>query len=156
MRTTIKKRIVDSLSGTRLFNEIKLLLKEKRPMNCIRRMQEFDLLQFVSPEMLKDRKDLETLERLESVFSWAGMITLPREPEIWCVYFLGLFYSLEEEAFLKAADRLQLPTRMKNSLGQDRTTCRESLKRLNSQKEWEPKRSTIPLPTFLLKRLFFC
>ena len=139
MRTTIKKRLVDSLSGTRLFNEIKLLLKEKRPMNCIRRMQEFDLLQFVSPEMLKDRKDLETLERLESVFSWAGMITLPREPEIWCVYFLGMFYSLEEEAFLKAADRLQLPTRMKNSLGQDRTTCRESLKRLNSQKEWEPK-----------------
>ena len=139
MRTTIKKRLVDSLSGTRLFNEIKLLLKEKRPMNCIRRMQEFDLLQFVSPKMLKDHKDLETLERLESVFSWAGMITLPREPEIWCVYFLGMFYSLEEEAFLKAADRLQLPTRMKNSLGQDRTTCRESLKRLNSQKEWEPK-----------------
>ena len=139
MRTTIKKRLVDSLSGTRLFNEIKLLLKEKRPMNCIRRMQEFDLLQFVSPEMLKDRKDLETLERLESVFSWAGMITLPREPEIWCVYFLGLFYSLEEEAFLKATDRLQLPTRMKNSLGQDRITCSESLKRLKSQNEWEPK-----------------
>ena len=77
-------------------------------MNCIRRMQEFDLLQFVSPEMLKDRKDLETLERLESVFSWAGMITLPREPETWRVYLLGLFYSLEEEAFLKATDRLQL------------------------------------------------
>ena len=139
MRTTIKKRLVDSLSGTRLFNEIKLLLKEKRPMNCIRRMQAFDLFQFVSPDMLKGRKALEALENLESVFSWAGMITLPREPEIWCVYFLGLFYSLEEEAFLKAADRLQLPTRMKNSLGQDRTTCRESLKRLNSQKEWEPK-----------------
>ena len=139
MRTTIKKRLVDSLSGTRLFNEIKLLLKEKRPMDCIRRMQAFDLFQFVSPEMLKGRKDLEALEKLESVFSWAGMITLPREPEIWCVYFLGMFYSLEEEAFLKAADRLQLPTRMKNSLGQDRTTCRESLKRLNSQKEWEPK-----------------
>jgi len=139
MQRTIKKRLVDSLSGTRLFNEIKLLLKEKLPMNCIRRMQEFDLLQFVSPEMLKDPKDLETLEGLESVFSWAGLITLPREPEIWYVYFLGMFYSLEEEAFLKATDHLQLPTQMKNSLGNDRTTCRESLKRLKSQKEWEPK-----------------
>ena len=139
MRTTIKKRLVDSLSGKRLFNEIKLLLKEKRPMDCIRRMQAFDLFQFVSPEMLKGRKDLEALENLESVFSWAGMITLPREPETWRVYLLGLFYSLEEEAFLKATDRLQLPTRMKYSLGQDRTTCRESLKRLNSKKEWGPK-----------------
>jgi tRNA nucleotidyltransferase (CCA-adding enzyme) len=139
MRNAIKKRLIDSLSGTRLFNEIKLLLKEKRPTNCIRRMQEFNLLQFVSPEMLKNEKDLEVLERLESVFSWADMIALPRKPEIWQVYFLGLFYSLDEEAYLKAVERLQLTTRMKNSLGQSRTQCRESLKRLNAEKEWEPK-----------------
>ena len=139
MRTTIKKRLVDSLSGTRLFNEIKLLLKEKRPMDCIHRMREFDLFQFVSPEMLQDPEDMETLARLEPVISWAGMTTLPREPEIWRVYFIGLFHSLEEEAFLKAADRLQLPTRMKSLLEADRTACRESLERLKSQKEWGPK-----------------
>lgn len=139
MRAAIKKRAVDSLSGTRLFNEIKLLVKEKRPMHCIRRMRELDLLQFVSPEMLKDREEVETLERLGSVFSWASTITLPREPEIWRVYFLALFYFLEEDAFLKAADRLQLSARMKNSLERDRTTCRASLRRLQFQKEWEPK-----------------
>ncbi len=139
MRTTVKKRLVDSLSGMRLFNEIKLLLKEKRPMDCIHRMRAFDLLQFVSPEMLKESKDIETLERLESVISWAGRVALPREPEIWRVYFLGLFYSLEEQAFLKAAERLHLPARMKNSLEQDRTACRESLQRLKSHKEWGPK-----------------
>jgi len=139
MRTTIKKRLVDSLSGTRLFNEIKLLLNEKRPVDCIHRMREFDLFQFVSPEMLQDPKDMETLARLESVISWGSMTTLPREPEIWRIYFMGLFHSLEEEAFLKAVDRLQLPTRMKSSMGQDRIACRESLKRLQSQKEWGPK-----------------
>ena len=139
MRSTIKKRLVDSLSGTRLFNEIKLLLKEKRPMDCIRRMQGFDLFQFISPEMLKASKDLEVLERLESVFPWADRVIVPEKPENWYVYFLGLFYSLEEEAFLKAADRLHLPARMKNSLQDDRTGCRESLKRLTSQKEWGPK-----------------
>ncbi len=139
MRNTTRKHLVDSLSGTRLFNEIKLLLKEKRPMDCIHRMQEFELLQSVSPKMLKDAKDLKTLEKLESVISWAGMLDLPQEPEIWQVYFLGLFYSLEEEVFLKAADRLHLPTRMKKSLEQDRSQCRESLIRLKNQKEWEPK-----------------
>ena len=139
MRSTIKKRLVDSLSGMRLFNEIKLLLNEKRPMDCIRRMQEFDLFQFVSPEMLKAPEDIEVLERLESVFPWADRVIVSEKPETWYVYFLGLFYSLDDEAFLKAADRLHLTTRMKSSLQADRTGCRESLKRLTSQKEWAPK-----------------
>jgi tRNA nucleotidyltransferase (CCA-adding enzyme) len=139
MRSTIKKRLVDSLSGMRLFNEIRLLLKEKRPTDCIRRMQEFDLLHFVSPEILKNTNDLATLDKLESVFSWGGMVNLPREPEAWKVYLLGLLYSLDEKAFLLVVDRLQLTTRMKSSLGQDRTECRESIRRLSSNKDWEPK-----------------
>jgi len=139
MRNTIKKRLVDSLSGTRLFNEIKLLLKEKNSVDCIRRMQELDLFHFVSPEMLKDPKELEILEKLESIFSWAAMINLRKEPEAWQVYFLGLIYTLDDEAFLKAADRLQLTTRMKSSLEKDRAQCRVSLKRLSSKKDWEPE-----------------
>jgi tRNA nucleotidyltransferase (CCA-adding enzyme) len=139
MRSTIKKRLVDSLSGTRLFNEIKILLNEKGPMDCIRRMQEFDLFQFVSPEMLQDPKDLAVLDRLESVFSWADRVITANKPDVWYVYFLGLFYSLKEDAFLKAADRLHLPTRMKNSLQADRIHCREILELLISNKEWGPK-----------------
>ncbi len=139
MQSAIKNRLVDSLSGTRLFNEIKLLLKEENPINCIHRMQKLDLFQFISPKILKDPQDLETLERLDSVFSWTGLISLPRQPEAWQVYFFGLFYSLGDEDFLKVADRLHLPTRMRNSMRQDRTHCRASLKRLKDQKEWEPK-----------------
>jgi len=139
MCSTIKKRLVNSLSGTRLFNEIKILLNEKRPIDCIRRMQGLELFQFVSPEMLQAPKDLEVLERLESVFAWADRVITADKPDVWYVYFLGLFYSLKENAFLKAADRLLLPTRMKNSLQADRIHCRESLELLNSNKEWGPK-----------------
>ena len=139
MCSTIKKRLVNSLSGIRLFNEIKILLNEKRPIDCIRRMQGFELFQFVSPEMLQAPKDLEVLERLESVFAWADRVITADKPDVWYVYFLGLFYSLKENAFFKAADRLHLPTRMKKSLQADRIHCRESLELLNSNKEWGPK-----------------
>lgn len=139
MRSTIKKRLVDALSGARLFNEIKILLNEKDPMDCIRRMHEFDLFQFVSPEMLQAPKDIEVLERLESVFSWADRVITADKPDVWYVYFLGLFYSLKEDAFLKAVDRLNLPTRMKNSLQADRIHCRESLELLICNKAWGPK-----------------
>jgi tRNA nucleotidyltransferase (CCA-adding enzyme) len=139
MRSTIKKRLVDALSGVRLFNEIKILLNEKEPMDCIRRMQELDLFQFISPEMLQVPKDLEVLERLEPVFSWADRVITADKPDIWYVYFLGLFYPLKEDAFLKSVDRLNLPTRMKNSLQSDRLHCRKSLELLISNREWGPK-----------------
>jgi tRNA nucleotidyltransferase (CCA-adding enzyme) len=138
MRTSIKKNLVDSLSGTRLFNEIKLLLNEKKTMDCIRRMQEFDLFQFVSPEMFKEPQDLEVLERLESIFLSEKRIIIRGKPKVWYVYLLGLFYSLDEVAFLKAAKRLNLPNRIKNSLCEDRTQCRESLEKLTSKKKCEP------------------
>jgi tRNA nucleotidyltransferase (CCA-adding enzyme) len=139
MHSTIKKRLVDSLSGTRLFNEIKILLKEKVPMDCIRRMQDLGLFQFVSPEMLQVPKDIDVLERLESAFSWMDRVITADKPDVWYVYFLGLFYSLKEDAFLKAVDRLNMPTRMKKSLQADRIHCRESLELLISNKEWGPK-----------------
>jgi tRNA nucleotidyltransferase (CCA-adding enzyme) len=139
MRSAIKKHLVDSLSGTRLFNEIKLLLKEKRPIDCLRRMQEFDLFQFVSPEMLEAHEDFEVLKRLESIFPWAERVICIRKPEVWYVYLLGLFYSLTEEAFFKAADRLHLTARIKKSLCEDSTNCRQTLKQLMLRKAWEPK-----------------
>jgi tRNA nucleotidyltransferase (CCA-adding enzyme) len=138
MRSTIEKRLVDSLSGMRLFNEIKMLLNENHPVRCIRRVRELGLFHYVSPEILKDPKELEILEKLDSVFSWAGMVNLPSTPEVWQVYFLGLTYSLEEEAFLKVADRLQLTTRLRTSLEKDRAYCRENLKRWNANEDWGP------------------
>ena len=135
MRTSIKKNLVDSLSGTRLFNEIKLLLNEKKTMDCIRRMQEFDLFQFVSPEIFKGSQDLEVLERLESIFLSEEKRIVIGKPKVWYVYLLGLFYSLDEVAFLKAAKRLDLSNRIKNSLHEDRTHCRQSLKKLTSKNE---------------------
>lgn len=138
MRTSIKKNLVDSLSGTRLFNEIKLLLNEKKTMDCIRRMQEFDLFQFVSPEIFKGSQDLEVLERLESIFLSEEKRIVIGKPKVWYVYLLGLFYSLDEVAFLKAAKRLDLSNRIKNSLHEDRTQCRQSLKKLTSKNECGP------------------
>jgi tRNA nucleotidyltransferase (CCA-adding enzyme) len=138
MRTCIKNNLVDSLSGTRLFNEIKLLLNEKKTMDCIRRMQEFDLFQFVSPEMFKEPQELEVLERLDSIFLSEERIIVTGKPKVWYVYLLGLFYYLDEVAFLKAAKRLHLPNRLKNSLYEDRTHCRESLEKLIFKKKCEP------------------
>ena len=57
MKVAIKKDLVDSLSGTRLLNEITLILKEKDPLKHILRMKEFDLLKLKSSLIILDSAD---------------------------------------------------------------------------------------------------
>lgn len=135
MRVAIKKGLVDSLSGTRLLNEIILVLKESQPLKCILRMKDLDLLQFLSPQMM----DTRALEKISAVLSWAETISLPEEPEIWYIYFLSLLYSLDEKSFARVVERLQMQARLKKSLIRDRETCKESLALLEKDKDWTPE-----------------
>ena len=139
MRVAIKKRLVDSLSGARLLNEITLILKEKYPLKYILRMKEFDLLKFISSQIILDSADLEALEKIETVLSWTQTISLPEKPEVWYVYLLAIIYSLDEESFMETIEKLPMQARLKKSLIVDRRTCKKGLELLGKDKDWEPE-----------------
>ena len=139
MRAAIKKDIVDSLSGTRLLNEITLILKEKHPLKYILRMKEFDLLKYKSSLIILDSADLEALERIETVLSWTETISLPEKPEVWSVYLLAILYSLNDEEFVRILGQLLMPAKLKKSLSMDRYYCKKGLELLVEDKDWEPE-----------------
>ena len=74
MRSAINQRLVDDLSGTRLLNEVILILKESRALKYILRMKDLDILKFVSPQLI----DISALKNIPAVLS--GSISLPEEP----------------------------------------------------------------------------
>jgi len=151
MKVAIKKRLVDSLSGTRLLNEIILILNENHPLKCILRMRELGLLQFVSPQMM----DLQALEKIPAVLSWAEFISLPEKPEVWYVYFLALLYALDEESFARTADRLQMQARLKKTLIRDRETCKQGLMLLETDKDWSPETIYNQLSEFSVEAVIY-
>ena len=139
MRDAIKKALVTSLSGTRLLNEITLILKERDPLKHILRMKEFDLLKFISSQIILDSADLEALEKIKAVLSWAETIPLIEKPEVWYVYLLAIIYSLDDESFMQMLEKLQMQARLKKSLTIDRRTCKKALELLGEDKNWEPE-----------------
>jgi tRNA nucleotidyltransferase (CCA-adding enzyme) len=80
----------NKLSGSRLFQEFKLLLEEESPLICLRRMEEFDLLQSLHPLFKLDRTKERILEHTEKVLSWYRLLYTEPKPEVWKVYLLGL------------------------------------------------------------------
>ncbi len=138
MKNAVQKGWVDALSGSRLLNELILLMKEAAPVKCVRRMREFELFACIAPAMLKDAKQVAPLDRIEGVLAWAERVPVNAEPEVWYVYFLGLFYELDRASFRRAADRLKLPMRLRKRLEADRESCRESLPKLKDRKKRAP------------------
>jgi len=139
MRGAIKKALVTSLSGTRLLKEITLILKERDPLKHILRMKEFDLLKFISAQIILDSADLEALGKIETVLLWAETIFLTEKPEVWYVYLLAIIYSLNDESFIQMLEKLQMQGRLKKSLTIDRRTCKKALELLAEDKNWEPE-----------------
>ncbi|MBI4389622.1 MAG: CBS domain-containing protein [Nitrospinae bacterium] len=138
LKHAVKKRLVDQLSGSRLLNELILILKEKKPLRCILRMKELDLLKFVHPGILKERESLETLQRVEEVLSWSKMASLPRSPDVWHIYLMGLAYSLPASAFAQAVERLNMPMKLRVRLKSDCEGCAEALRRLKRKQDRSP------------------
>tara|TARA_B100000686_G_scaffold54198_1_gene58390 strand:- start:1404 stop:2753 length:1350 start_codon:yes stop_codon:yes gene_type:complete len=139
MKVAIKKKMVGLLSGTRLLNEIILIMKEKNPLNCILRMKELGFLQSMFPQLVLNFADLQAMEKIEAVLSWMETMSLPEKPKKWYVYFLALFYSLEEESFVQTAERFQVKAQLKKTMMRDRCSCRAGLELLKKDKDWNPE-----------------
>lgn len=138
MKIAVKKRLVDELSGSRLLNEIVLIMKENQPVPCIRRMREFSLLQFISPNLQLDSPALEVLDRVEGVLSWAKMVPFAHPPETWFIYFMGFLSELNKPVFEQVVERLKIPLRLKKRLEMDLEACVEARLRLAGANELSP------------------
>lgn len=96
------------LSGRRLFIELKLLLMEQEPLRSIERMNELQILQFISPDIKYTKKIRELLRDIKGVLSWFNLLYLGEVYEPWKVYWHGLTSSLNAKALQNLVERMQM------------------------------------------------
>lgn len=104
IKNAVKIDALKEISGHRLFTELKLILSESDPIRAIERMNEFDLLQYISPQIVYNEKLKKLLEEIKSVIAWYRLLYLEEEFEPWQVYWYGLTSSLEDAEFAKVMD----------------------------------------------------
>jgi tRNA nucleotidyltransferase (CCA-adding enzyme) len=108
MKNAVKINTFRGLSGRRLFLEMRLLLMEEEPLRAIERMNEFGLLQFLSPKikMTKGLRDL--LQEIRGVTTWFNLLYLEEPCERWKVYWHGLTSLLDAKALNELTERIQM------------------------------------------------
>jgi tRNA nucleotidyltransferase (CCA-adding enzyme) len=104
IKNAVKINCFKDLSGRRLFIELKLLLKEEDPVRGIARMNEFNLLSFISPEIQFNKALQALLEEIRRIIVWYNLLYLGGRFEPWKVYWHGLTSSLDIGALKVLAD----------------------------------------------------
>ena len=85
-----------------------ILLMEQEPLRSIERMNELDLLQFISPEIKITKGLKKLLEEIRGVTSWFNLLYLEEPCETWKVYWHGLTSPLDDKALKNLAIRMQM------------------------------------------------
>ncbi|MCP4667054.1 MAG: CBS domain-containing protein [Deltaproteobacteria bacterium] len=106
IKSAVKGNSFKELSGRRLFVELNLILKEQDPVKAIERMDEFDLLRFIAPEIRLTGGLRALLEEIRRVITWYHLLYLEDPLEPWKVYWHGLTSQLGYKALESLAKKL--------------------------------------------------
>lgn len=108
IKNAVKINALREISGHRLFIELKLILSESDPIKAIERMNEFNLLQYISPKIVYTEKLKRLLEEIKNVIGWYRLLYLEESFEPWKVYWYGLTSPLESKEFAKLMEFMGL------------------------------------------------
>ena len=140
MKNAVNINCFKGLSGRRLFMELRLILMEKHAIQAIERMNEFDLLQFISSEINYNEDLRKILEGIGSVISWFNLLYLEEPYNPWKVFWHGLTSQLDGDMLNKLAKNMQmddLETRRMITQRLEVTNLLDRLFRLNKDDNYE-------------------
>ena len=138
MREAVEKGILNLLSGTRLFNELRLISEEEHPAEAIQTMAEFNILKFIHPRITYNQALRRTLANIDKVFSWYNLLYREPKPKLWLIYLLGLFEELPPSDREDGAERLSLPPKERATLKAYPEEVSAIVKKLTKRGEAKP------------------
>lgn len=108
LQSAVEIRVLDRLTGKRLWNELRNILEEEHPIPAMRLMQQYGLFQFIHPRVELDAFLLDLLYQVQSVLSWFQLDFHNERPAQWLLYLMALVEKLDKEERLEVAKKFQL------------------------------------------------
>jgi len=130
MKNAVKIHSTRDIVGRRFFLEMKLILEEPDPIQSIRRLDEFDLLQFMDPEVRLDENAQALLEEIRDVIAWYNLLYLGEAFEPWKVYWHGITASLEPRELESVSRRMEMVDSQARRMATQRRNLRGLLNEL--------------------------
>jgi tRNA nucleotidyltransferase (CCA-adding enzyme) len=150
IKNALQLNMFQKLSGSRIFQELKLLMQESSPLECLQRMHGLDILQNIHPLFKLDEKKVQLLQKLEKVLDWHELMYMDPAPEHWKLYFLALCQGYNQEQIQSLTRSLDMPKKQQNSIIQILQEVQRTEQKLY---QWQKKDENLSELYFLLHKL---
>lgn len=143
IKNAVQLNMFHKLSGARIFQELKLVTKEQDPLSCLKRMENYDLLQSIHPLLQLDTNKEKVIEQLEKVLDWYELLYIDPKPEIWKLYVLGLCKGNNSEQICILSRRLNFPQKLEDSFVKLHEEINKTKEKLNNWQRGEKRLSQL-------------
>ncbi|MBU0730174.1 MAG: CBS domain-containing protein [Proteobacteria bacterium] len=90
IKNAVRMDLFNRFSGRRFFGELQLILSEEDPLPAINRLNQFNLLKFLSPTLKLDQRLKHILDDTQKAIAWHKLLYLNEPCQLWMVYLLAL------------------------------------------------------------------
>lgn len=116
IRSTIKMELFDKLSGSRLYEELVLTLRETEPPESVKRLAEYGLLSVIHPSLHFTEGLQALLGSIRDTLLWFDLSFIEEKPDKALSYIMGLLSALEGPDREAALKRLSVTTKAKGKI----------------------------------------
>lgn len=85
----------DKVSSSRIFNELRIIMKEKDPLWALKRMESLDIMRFIHPKIEIDARTEELFGEIIKVTDWYDLLFKKEGYEMWILYLSALLKKLD-------------------------------------------------------------
>lgn len=150
IKNAMQLHMLERLSGSRLFHELKHVFDEKVAVECLQRMDYFAILETIHANLKLTPSKITLLKEAASVLAWYTRMYTEREPKPWQIYLQLLCQGSKYPAVGEILDTLAFTERGKSDFMRQREIIRQTNARLPAWKENDGSMSGLFL---LLSRL---
>lgn len=130
IENAVKMDFFKRLGGRRIFAELRLILEEENPTPAIMRLQDYQLLKVIHPELRMNNAQISLLNSTREVIAWHDLLFLEESYIKWAVYFMVLIRNYDLRTTRVICERLELAPRYRKIFLKDRMLADATLNRL--------------------------
>jgi tRNA nucleotidyltransferase (CCA-adding enzyme) len=106
MRSAVQLKSVKKIAGLRILHELEQILDEPRVVAALQRLDQFDLLKFIDPQLRFDQHTANLFIAAERASGWFDLLYTGKNYRRWILYLLCLFENLSERGITRVTEWL--------------------------------------------------
>ncbi len=145
MRSAIQLRSVKKIAGVRILHELEQILDEPRVVAALERLDQFDLLKFIDPQLRFNQHTANLFIAAERASSWFDLLYTGENYRRWILYLLCLFENLSGKGIIRVSEWLGMLSADRAMIHEQLPKAKQLLKLITQQrnKGISPKNSEI-------------